>query len=144
MIMHDVRRLTKDCPWHYEDALSEAFLGAVKALSTWQPDKSKFITYGGHAARNAALKYIQRESKRQLVEYVDLESKEDRTEGREEAIFRCAALERKVTRREYLCLFLRYGLDFSLDEVGFVIGVTGSRVSQIVEEAKCWIMAVIK
>ena len=158
LVAHIVKKYQPP-PEEMEDLLSIGTIGLMKAVVTFDPDKSaRLASYAARCIENEVLMYLRGKSSKEVSLYepigTDREGNEiqlfDVIEMNEEDVYR--RLERKedvirlyqqvesvLSQRERMVLKLRYGLyneaEYTQREIAAMLGISRSYVSRIEKSA---------
>ena len=160
LVAHIVKKYQPP-PEEMEDLLSIGTLGLMKAVVTFDPDKSaRLATYAARCIENEVLMYLRGKKKSskevslyepigtdregneiQLFDVIEM-NEEDvyrRLERKEDVIRLYQKVESVLSQRERMVLKLRYGLyneeEYTQREIAAMLGISRSYVSRIEKSA---------
>ena len=160
LVAHIVKKYQPP-PEEMEDLLSIGTIGLMKAVVTFDPDKSaRLASYAARCIENEVLMYLRGKKKRskevslyepigtdregneiQLFDVIEM-NEEDvyrRLERKEDVIRLYQQVESVLSQRERMVLKLRYGLyneeEYTQREIAAMLGISRSYVSRIEKSA---------
>ncbi|WP_454970498.1 RNA polymerase sporulation sigma factor SigK [Dorea sp.] len=160
LVAHIVKKYQPP-PEEMEDLLSIGTIGLMKAVVTFDPDKSaRLATYAARCVENEVLMYLRSKKKSskevslyepigtdregneiQLFDVIEM-NEEDvyrRLERKEDVIRLYQKVESVLSQRERMVLKLRYGLyneeEYTQREIAAMLGISRSYVSRIEKSA---------
>lgn len=160
LVAHIVKKYQPP-PEEMEDLLSIGTIGLMKAVVTFDPDKSaRLATYAARCVENEVLMYLRGKKKSskevslyepigtdregneiQLFDVIEM-NEEDvyrRLERKEDVIRLYQKVESVLSQRERMVLKLRYGLyneeEYTQREIAAMLGISRSYVSRIEKSA---------
>ena len=160
LVAHIVKKYQPP-PEEMEDLLSIGTIGLMKAVVTFDPDKSaRLATYAARCVENEVLMYLRSKKKSskevslyepigtdregneiQLFDVIEM-NEEDvyrRLERKEDVIRLYQQVESVLSQRERMVLKLRYGLyneeEYTQREIAAMLGISRSYVSRIEKSA---------
>lgn len=160
LVAHIVKKYQPP-PEEMEDLLSIGTIGLMKAVVTFDPDKSaRLASYAARCIENEVLMYLRGKKKSskevslyepigtdregneiQLFDVIEM-NEEDvyrRLERKEDVIRLYQQVESVLSQRERMVLKLRYGLyneeEYTQREIAAMLGISGSYVSRIEKSA---------
>ena len=160
LVAHIVKKYQPP-PEEMEDLLSIGTIGLMKAVVTFDPDKSaRLASYGARCIENEVLMYLRGKKKSskevslyepigtdregneiQLFDVIEM-NEEDvyrRLERKEDVIRLYQQVESVLSQRERMVLKLRYGLyneeEYTQREIAAMLGISRSYVSRIEKSA---------
>ena len=160
LVAHIVKKY-QPLPEEMEDLLSIGTIGLMKAVVTFDPDKSaRLATYAARCIENEVLMYLRGKKKSskevslyepigtdregneiQLFDVIEM-NEEDvyrRLERKEDVIRLYQQVESVLSQRERMVLKLRYGLyneeEYTQREIAAMLGISRSYVSRIEKSA---------
>ena len=160
LVAHIVKKYQPP-PEEMEDLLSIGTIGLMKAVVTFDPDKSaRLATYAARCIENEVLMYLRGKKKSskevslyepigtdregneiQLFDVIEM-NEEDvyrRLERKEDVIRLYQTVESVLSQRERMVLKLRYGLyneeEYTQREIAAMLGISRSYVSRIEKSA---------
>ena len=159
LVAHIVKKYQPP-PEEMEDLLSIGTIGLMKAVVTFDPDKSARLAYAARCIENEVLMYLRGKKKSskevslyepigtdregneiQLFDVIEM-NEEDvyrRLERKEDVIRLYQQVESVLSQRERMVLKLRYGLyneeEYTQREIAAMLGISRSYVSRIEKSA---------
>ena len=153
LVAHIVKKYQPP-PEEMEDLLSIGTIGLMKAVVTFDPDKSaRLASYAARCIENEVLMYLRGKKKSskevslyegneiQLFDVIEM-NEEDvyrRLERKEDVIRLYQQVESVLSQRERMVLKLRYGLyneeEYTQREIAAMLGISRSYVSRIEKSA---------
>ena len=148
LVAHIVKKYQPP-PEEMEDLLSIGTIGLMKAVVTFDPEKSaRLATYAARCIENELLMHFRgkKKSSKEVSLYepigTDREGEEDvhhRLEKKEDVIRLYQKVESELSVRERIVLKLRYGLyneeEYTQREIAKMLGISRSYVSRIEKSA---------
>ena len=138
LVAHIVKKYQPP-PEEMEDLLSIGTIGLMKAVVTFDPDKSaRLASYAARCIENEVLMYLRgkKKSSKEVSLYEPIGT--DR-EGKEDVIRLYQQVESVLSQRERMVLKLRYGLyneeEYTQREIAAMLGISRSYVSRIEKSA---------
>ena len=160
LVAHIVKKYQQP-PEEMEDLLSIGTIGLMKAVVTFDPDKSaRLASYAARCIENEVLMYLRGKKKSskevslyepigtdregneiQLFDVIEMNEEEvyRRLERKEDVIRLYQQVESVLSQRERMVLKLRYGLyneeEYTQREIAAMLGISRSYVSRIEKSA---------
>lgn len=160
LVAHIVKKYQPP-PEEMEDLLSIGTIGLMKAVVTFDPDKSaRLASYAARCIENEVLMYLRGKKKSskevslyepigtdregneiQLFDVIEMNEEDDyrRLERKEDVIRLYQQVESVLSQRERMVLKLRYGLyneeEYTQREIAAMLGISRSYVSRIEKSA---------